>query len=313
MPFKHWARCGAACRAIFAGAAVALISAPSVALDLEADSARILSDPAFLPHPHQFVSTTGVAYGTDTGEAETAAHAPLYSLKTDAIFASERLSYGLTEELSVGGAVSHASTTTHYAFESGAPSQVRQSASQLQLGVTYRAIDQSTHPVNLDISLYTPGGLSVALSHVTRDFTIEANTGLYHIRNANGFDTARDADVRRDTFWGYFVGVQSQTRLSEVLSFNVSVAYVSSNLGRTNASLAGNSFAIDFPDQVNVGMTFNYHLIPNKLVVQLGATYQSLGTRHDAYADSTLDVLIANRSVRSVAMALIYSPQGGPR
>jgi hypothetical protein len=89
------------------------------------------------------------------------------------------------------------------------------------------------------------------------------------------------------------------------------VAYVSSNLDRTSASITGTPFTIDYPDQVSAGLALNYHLIPNKLVAQLGGTYQSLGVRHDAYADPTLDVLVAHRSIRSIGVALIYSPQAG--
>lgn len=306
MRFTESSNVGNAYRHYYFEAMLCWFSLPAYALDLTPDASRVLTDPAFLPAARQLIGATSFAYGTGTGDVGGLSGTRLYSLDTRTVQISQSLSYGFTHEFSIWADASRASPTTHYYFASGGHANRGVPESYLQLGITDRLLDQASHPFNLDITVAVPGRLNLAFSREFRDFTIEGSAGLY-AASGHGFDPVRDADVRVSRFWGYSFAVQTQTRLTTALSINLAAQYISANVDDAHASIAGNSFLIDYPDQVSFDVALNYHLIPNRLVAQLSGTYHVLNTRRDVYPDPNLSLLTTGRRLRAGALSLIYS------
>jgi len=289
MSFKSW---------FCAGIALACGSLPAHASDL--------TDPAFLPAARQFTGATTFGYGTDSGNVEDAQGFPQYSFDSHTEVLTQSLDYGITQRLSVWGGLSQAWTTAHYDYAGGARTTER--FVRWDVGVTYRVLDEARDPFNLDVSASIPGALSLALSREFQDFTIRASAGVYSGGGGRSrFDLVRGMDVDVGVYRGYDAALQGQLRLTPRLSINVAAQYVSSNLNGVQASADGNAFTIHYPDQVNLGVALNYHLIPNRLALRLGGSYQMLGARHDAYPDPSFDLLTAHRIRRAAGLGLIYS------
>ena len=294
------------CRTLLIGFALG-ISPQTHAVDLTPDASRILSDPAFVPSARQLIGATTYGYSKDSADVVGTSAASQYSLVRRVGGVSQAFSYGITDELSVWGGESYSWSTTEYDFGSGADTSIRRYYRQLQIGVTDRLIDQRNHDFNLDVSAYAPGGVNIAISRTMTDLTLRGSAGIYHVGYENGIDEVRDFNVTVNRYWGYFFSLQSEMRLTRFLAFDVSAAYDSANVNSVHASSSGGSFAIDYPNQVDLGLALSYQLIPDKWVAKLGLGYGFLGTRRDVYADPSLDVQTAHRSVRSIGLSLFYS------
>ena len=269
-----------------------------------------LTDLDFLPFARQLVGTTSFGYGVDSGDLDDVSGLTQSSRDSHTQALTQSINYGITSRLSVFGALSHTWTTARYDFAGRGRSIERVGSQSLMIGLTGRLLEQQDHPFDLDVTATVPGTLSVALGRELENMTIRAVAGVYHAGGGRGFDLVRGMDVDVGRFWGYQAGLQAQMRWTSAISLNLSVQYISSNVDNARGTADGTTFTIQFPDQVNFGAALNYQLIPHRLAMQLGASYQLLGRRRDLYGDPTQDLATAHRIRHAVGLGFIYSMNG---
>jgi hypothetical protein len=302
-------RVGTIWPALLIGAALGGGSLPTYAFDLDSapNSTRILSYPAYLPSARQFVGISSYSFSTDNGQVTDSLGITRYRFHSDGHGPAQVFLYGLTQDLTIDLAATSVRSTTHYDFSSGASSTHQTSFLQPQIGITYRWLDQENHPFNLDTSALAPGRLIVALSRQMQDLTVSASSGAYLTKSDNGFDEVRGVDVSTSQFWGYFAGLQTQTRLTPDLSLDLGAQYNSSNVDAVHASIGNAPFAINYPHGIRLGSAINYHLVRNRWVARVEYDYVFLSTRRDTYADPASDLQSTARDLRSIDISMIYS------
>jgi hypothetical protein len=177
--------------------------------DLTADTTRILGDPAYLPLAGQVYGDFSYTYSAQTYDYQNNQYpgAIVYSWNKSGNDFLPHLAYGITDDISVSAALGWGNlrstdvyTYTEYLFPPGGgvttePKQARVSYRSLgadnpQFAVTWRAIDQRTAPVNVDLSAsYAPN------IFVARDASV-VNQGTIA---SGGQFAAFDASVSRET------------------------------------------------------------------------------------------------------------------
>lgn len=293
-------------------------------------SYRILSDPAYLPLAGQIYGQTGYAFDSfnaDTGRADGTGHEHQWS----DIF-SQYLAYGLTNRLSFNARLDYAVRHEHDTSPTGTVTgQGREGFENPNFGATWRVIDQAGHhPLDLDLNGYwapaafparTPldgsdgtvaagaarAGFGVAVSHVTRPFTLQAAIAANYVGTGHVLDRATASDIVTQSYWSPYVRLATQTRIAPRLSVNVEGDY----------DFNGNS-----PDVLDVGsgllrqvkqspfgdlkVAVNYHLIPNRLVGSIGYTHNFLGHADIVFpAEPALNAVLT-RSSDTVGVSLGY-------
>ncbi len=283
------------------------ISVLAITLVTRVNSVRANEDPAaltYLPSRHEFAGSTQYIFVNSTGDVTSASPSYSYSLHTQVI--SQSLSYGFTDALRLSIALEHSYVDSRYDFESVGYSAARHFEGTSYLSLTYRLLEQSTQPFNLDLSVSNTGA-STAVSYEGANFAILARAGVSHGRGGTGFDPVQNVDLTISATWRYATELSSQFRLSPRWSLNLGAAYTSSPFsGSSTASIGDSSFQLKRPDAVSVGLAAIFHIVPNRLSVQLGYQHIFIGQRRDEYADPTRDVVAGNQRADSFALALIY-------
>ncbi len=283
-------------------------SALCAALGARMDSALASVDPAaltYLPARHEFAGSTQYVFVNSSGDVSSSFAAPDYAYDLHTQVISQSLSYGFTNALSLSLALTHSYVDARYDFEPAGNSSARDSAGNAFLALTYRLIDQSSQPFNLDLSVGNAGA-SAAVSYETAGFQILGRAGVYHGRGGTGLDPILDVDVTTHQIWGYVTELRSQFEVSPSWSLNLGAAYTSSPLSGRSASIGASSFQLRRADALSVGAAAIYHIVPGRLALQLGYQHSFVGQRRDEYANPAGDVVARNQQADAVGLALIY-------
>jgi hypothetical protein len=285
------------------------ISVVAIALVARVDSVEATEDPAaltYLPARHEFSGSTAYTFVNSTGDVTSASASPGYSYDLHTQVISQSLSYGFTDALRLSLGLARNYVDSRYNFESVEYSAARHFEGASYLSLTYRLLDQSSQPFNLDLSVGNTGA-STAVSYEAADFAILARAGVYRARGGTGFDPIQDVELTTHETWGYTAELRSQFRLSPRWSLNLGAAYTSSPFrGSSTASIGDSSFQLKRPDALSVGLAAIYHIVPNRFSVQLGYDHSFIGQRRDEYADPTRDVVAGNQRADAFGLALIY-------
>ena len=284
------------------------ISVLAITLVMRVDSVRAAEDPAaltYLPARNEFAGSTQYIFVNSTGEVTSASASPSYSYSLHTQVISQSLSYGVTDALRLSLDLERNYLDSRYDFESAGDSSARDFAGDAYLTLTYRLLEQSSQPFNLDLSVGNTGA-STAVSYEATGFAILAGAGVYHARGGTGFDPIQDVDLTTPATWRYVAELHSQFRLSPRWSLNLGAAYTSSPFRGSTASIGDSSFQLKQPDLLSVGLAAIYRIVPNRLSVQLGYQHSFIGQRRDEYADPTRDVVAGNQRADSFGLALIY-------
>jgi hypothetical protein len=283
------------------------ISVVAITLVTRVDSVRATEDPAaltYLPARHEFAGSTQYIFVNSTGDVTSASPSYSYSLHTQVI--AQSLSYGFTDALRLSLALAHSYVDSRYNLESVDYSAARHSEGNSYLSLTYRLLEQSTQPFNLDLSVSNTGASS-AVSYEAADFAIRARAGVSHGRGGTGFDPIQNVDLTISATWRYTAELGSQFRLSPRWSLNLGAAYTSSPFsGSSTASIGDSSFQLKRPDVLSLGLATIYHIVPNRFSVQLDYQHSFIGQRRDEYTDPTRNVVAGNQRSDSFGVALIY-------
>jgi hypothetical protein len=221
------------------------------------------------------------------------------------------LAYGITDRLSVGASGSYATGDTDFGYASGAVKSTSGSNSGFEIGATYRVLDQKNSPVSLDINAVlrtggSPLGATVAVGHQGTKFTIKGLVGANQFNGGNYTAQPEEVPAWLDASRRYFVAVQTQTRLTDSFSVNLSISY-SMPEGSVAAIRNGTSYTAKFPDAVGAGLALNYHFIANKLVGKVGYDFTTVGNTHDQFANPALNRTYDNQNASSFFAGLLYA------
>ena len=215
------------------------------AQDMTPMTDRILSDPAFLPLKGQFYGESSYFYNEINGENYDSTGAYVAHIRNVANTLSQYFAYGITDDLSLNFGI--AGDVSGFRRVDDATGDKRINASGFYdptFGLTWRAIDQRTHGVNLDLfGVYAPdvfssqvgsltqdatvargggeGDLGLAVSQENRFFTLRGDVTARYYGTSTTTSAVNGVDIRTSSFWAPEVGVQTQVRFTPVISANV--------------------------------------------------------------------------------------------
>jgi hypothetical protein len=285
------------------------ISVVAITLVARIGSVRAAEDPAdltYLSTRHAFTGSTQYTFVNSTGNVTGAGVSPNYSFSLHTQVISQSLSYGFTDALRLSLGLVHSHVDSKYDFGAGDVTSASNSVGIADLSLTYRVLQQSTEPFNLDLSVGN-NGASSAVSYEAADFAILGRAGVFRSRGGTGFDPVGDVELTTHQTWGYEAELRTQFRLSPRWSLNLGAAYTSSPFhGSTSASIGDSSFQLKRPDFVTVGLAAIYHIVPDRFSVRLGYDHSFISQRRDEYTDPTRDVVASNQRADAFGVALIY-------
>lgn len=297
-------------------------------------NSRILSDPAFLPVAGQFYGVTSYNYTDSHGTGyNDAANTKIYALHNWSDAFGQSLSYGITDDLSVGANIAYDPfAEDKRTFVGGGESVAKSSGwADPSFNVTWRALDQAVQPVNLDLfGSYSPdwmsahastnaedgtiarggqaGTVGAAISRVTRSFTLYGSVAADFIDTTKLNNPVIGASIDTGSRTDYTLALDSQTRFNDVLSLNAGVSHVWNN----NASVfntASDVFHLNEPgDNTTVRVALNYHVVPNTLVASLTYGHEFPDNTRNIFpaADVASDNSLRNRDANLYGAKLSY-------
>ncbi|HEY6578298.1 MAG TPA: hypothetical protein VIY09_03170 [Rhizomicrobium sp.] len=271
------------------------------ALDMTPYSGRILSDPNYLPMTGQIYGTTAYTHGWTDGISTDYAGAETSSFHIGANTLDQLLAYGVTDDLSVNASLQYVPINYREIDYANGRSQTLDSSgiSDPTFGATYRLLDQSAFPVDLDlVGSYTPnlidahtatafedgtvarggqaGTAGAALGYETRSFGIRGAFNANFYGASDTYNLANGDTNRIDGFTNYTLSVATQTRLSDLFSVNAGLDHVfQTNESAVNLTSGAPRYS-EPGDETALQLALNYNFIPNAFVIS--ATYA-----HDFY------------------------------
>lgn len=276
---------------LLAAACMALATVPAVAMDLERDAGRILTDPNYLPLAGQIWGSTEFEHLFGQGNIVNGAGVKTGSFHSDINNWEQRLGYGILDDLAVEIKINYQPGSTRKITYTNGQSLTRNTngVSDPTIGLTYRVLDQERWPVTLDIfASYTPdafkstaasmfqsgtiarGGASetagLAIAEETQDITVRGFARANFMGASQTDKPDVGVTVKQTSYTNFDAGLQTQTRLSRHFSLNVDLVYtIADNSTLTNTS-NGNRFLSHPGNSEYAEAAFNCALLPEKLV-----------------------------------------------
>jgi outer membrane scaffolding protein for murein synthesis (MipA/OmpV family) len=296
---------------------VATLALPLVAAaqDFTPISDRILSDPTYLPLKGQFYGESSYDYSDNQSQNFRATGENLSSASRTLNTIAQTFAYGVTDRLSINVSEAYGfSGTTKVTNASGVASNGQSGWFDPTIGLTYRLADQKEQPFILDLfGHYSPdafdsrnasngqvasdgrGGPAVdfglALARETKMFTIRGSvTATYYGESTDETNSLERGNLVTGSYWAPTLGVQTQTRLTDRLSANVNADYTFNGSPMVRNNLSDLDHVEDIGNTADVGVSLNYHLIPNKLVGSINYVHTFNDHTNLSYLnDATLD------------------------
>jgi len=291
-----------------------LLAAAFVMFPLQAfaqpDSAlRILSDPAYLPLAGQFEGNSAYHYGQTTGDVFDSTGAPDYSFHTVTNEIDQSLQYGLTDDLSFQVGIAYdPSVKRNDVFPDASVKTLSSNGfTDPTFGVTWRAIDETNAPLNLDFSAsYAPdafnaktaspsedgsiarGGqaahFGAAISEVMQQFTVLVSVNANYLGGSTIDNLINDTTAKRDSYWTYDIGLASQLRFADRFSVNGGVTHTF-NRNFNVMNITDGLASVSQPgDTTAFNVALNYHIVPNTFVVALTYAYDMHSSSQNVFA-----------------------------
>ena len=311
----------------------ALLAGPLSAqsLDMTPTSDRILSDPTYLPLKGEFQGESSFGYTHDTADYSDATGASLAHTTRHLNTIRQFFAYGITDDLTVSVSEAYGfSGATRTTTPSGVTDNSISGWVDPTIGLTYRLFDQRNNPASVDVighyspdafSAHTAGAgedgsiarggpeadIGLAIGHETKAFTIRGSvTATYNgrINQSNAITGTSNAVA---AFWVPSIGIQTQTRLTQRLAFDLAGSYNFNGSPVAVNGLSGIQHVENLGDYEAIKTGLNYHFIPNKLVGSLTYTHTfHQGTNFTFPSSSSLDYSRSN-SENNFGVALLYT------
>jgi len=279
-------------------AASLMIPLAAAAQDFTPITDRILSDPTFLPLRGEFYGDTSYDYSDNNGQSFNASGANLTSTHRTLDTIRQTFAFGVTDRLSVNFSEAYGfSGNANVTNAAGVSSNGVSGWDDPIIGLTYRLVDQKQQPFLLDfVTHYSPDAFSsqaamtgqdatiarggpaadfgLAIGRETRFFTIRGSLTAYYY----GTSTEQTASINRgiastSSYWAPSLGLQTQTRFTDRLSANVNANYTFNGSPTVGNNIPDLFHTENIGNTADVGVSLNYHLIPNKLVGSVNYTH----------------------------------------
>lgn len=316
----------------FAAVSLLGLTMQAQALDATPDTTRIVSDPLYLPAQGQFYGATSWNWSSanqDTFDA-TGAHTGSSQITGNAI--NQNFQYGITDDLALRLSWGYDwRDVSRHLVPAGTLTRSSSGWTDPSFGVTWRAVDQTGGgPFSLDLRAdYSPdafpakaattldegtvarGGQAVdlgfTLGHETRDFTIAGTFDANYLDTRKALNQNTGGFTTTDAMWNYRLGLDTQTRFTDLLSLNAGAGHTFSNnaeIFNSNTGLEHFSSGGDFTD-LNVAL--NYHFVPNTVVGSLGYQHNFYDNAHNIFpASPTDDNSVRNKDEDVVGVTMRY-------
>ncbi len=293
---------------------------------------RIVSDPMFLPLKGQIYGVS--AYTGTIGNSSAYNHLGVKTSNSSSYSNtfSQTLAYGISDDVTIRLAQSYEfGNTDSESLKTGATTPYNNAGlTDPTLSVTYRFIDQrQNYPVSADLyAAYSPNMLTSRNASATRtgtedsgrqtatfqadvgremnNFTVEGLVGGTFNGRRNFVTLSNDQNDTLGSFWSYFAAINTQTRITDRLSFNGNVRYTVQDKAAGANQSTGLTWIQSNPDNVDFTVDLNYQFIPNRLVGQL--SYDNVMYTHTSYnysvaADSSQ---VRNQDNNIIGARLMY-------
>ena len=247
-------------------------------------SARILSDPLFLPLKGQFYGTTAYTFGMWRGDGFNAlSGVKNYYSKDFLSTLSQNLAYGITNNFTVRIEESYSWENNDSTLDGSSSESSEKFWSNPTFGATYRLLDQPAHPVDVDFSAsYTPnfningGYVASGLQMASLTASIGREMKMFSVQltgSAQYFGVLKNTslDEREGQYWLYNLGFNTQTRLTDRFSVNCGFNYIFPDIQKFHVS-DGVSRDV-WGSYMSIDTAFNYQVIPNRLVAAITYSY----------------------------------------
>jgi hypothetical protein len=317
----------------FLTAATVLFPLTAFAMDDTPSADRILSDPLYQPMQGQLYGDSTFSWATTTQDVFNATGVKTSSQRvTDNDF-SQILEYGVTDDLAFAFDMGYDGLKTKTS-PTAATEFSRSSVGWTDptFGVVYRVLDQRDNPLTLNLrGAYSPDWINAKTATDTADGTIARGGDVIDLgatlgREMRGFTIAGtfdaiDSGTRNETiqstggnlntssYWGYTLGLATQTRFTDQLSLNLGAGYTfghDANIFNSSSGLAHETHVGATP---NLNAALNYHFIPNVLVGSVGYEHEFGGDSDNIYATATNNTEIHNHQSDILNVGLRYQFQ----
>jgi len=247
-------------------------------------STRILSDPLFLPLKGQIYGMTAYTFDDWRFDGFDAASGVKNYNEKDVIHTlSQEVDYGITNDFIVRVTESYTWEYYNYTRDGFSSAGSTKDTSNPEFGATYRVLDQSVYPVDVDLSAsYTPN-FDINGGHVASGFQMASLTGsigremkaltVQLTGSAQYYGVEKDisSDERVGPYWWYSLGFNTQTRLTDRFSVNCGFNYYFSDVQKYH--LADGVEKQAWGSEMSIDTALNYQIIPNKLVASITYSY----------------------------------------
>ena len=314
-----------------AGAAFVCFPLTVYAQDLTPDSTRYLSDPNFLPYQGQIYGFSDYTHTWTNGDTFSAINdrTSAFHVNTDTL--SQFLSYGITDDLEVNAAIHYdPDSQREVDYANGTQTTLSSSGfSDPSFGLDWRALDQRSYPVDLDLfGTFTPdwidsnspspnadgtiarggdsGTVGAALGYGTRQFSVRGafNANIYG--HSDSFDLANGDTLHTDGYTDYVLSLTTQTRLDPMFSVNAGIDHTfASNQNDFNTD-TGISHLTEPGDSTALHAALNYNLVPDTAVISATYTHDFYGDSQSVYAAPAFNGSTRSRSGNDVGVRLYY-------
>lgn len=292
---------------------------------------RIISDPLYLPLKSQFYGATAYTYGLSKSNNFNYKGSKTGNSSTDANTFAQTLLYGVTDKLTMRLTDSYEFTKAFRALSSTGSSSTSNNDgfNNPTIGTTWRAVDQSAFPADLDLTLNIspnsfkdkeagggqngtvasgnqPVTLSTAIGREMKDFTISGVFTTIYAGNRYYESLTNNSNYYEQQYFNYTFALNTQTRFTERLSLNLGSGYTITDKGYATNLTTGTKFVATLGNTLDFNAALNYHIIPNKLVGSLTYTYDDFSASKSTYPTAASDTSTKNHNANIFGARVLY-------
>jgi hypothetical protein len=295
------------------------------------DSTRYLSDPNYMPFAGQIYGYSDYAHSWTSGDSLNAAGDQTSSFKVNTDTLTQFLSYGLTDNLQIDGAMHYdPDSDRRINFANGTETTLDSSGfSDPTLGVQWRVLNEGPYPFDLDLfGNYTPnafdsriasaiddgtiarggqwGTAGAAIGYVTPQFSVRGIFDANIYGNGNTYELATNDVLRTQGYTDYVLALNSQTRLNPLFSVNAGIEHTFAANQNAFNETTGIAHLAEPGDTTDLHAALNYNLVPNQTVLSLNYAHVFYGNNQDIYANPASDNSTHNRSGDTLGVQVTY-------
>lgn len=281
------------------------------------DTTRYFSDPSFIPSEGQL--TSGTTYGFhQISEDAFNSTIKAANVKVNLNTVEQGFSYGITDRLSVNTSMSFEEEREKDTYSGFGENKFYSNGfTNPSFGVTYRAIDQTSYPISIDITAgYVPdllpariasseqagtvasggqsAGAGIAASWETKSFTALTSVSATYFGAERATLVSNDSFETFGTHYEYSWALKTQTRLSDI--FSVDAGLVLSEETDYRQSTAQFTGTMEHGLTTDPYVALNTFIVPNRFYVSLEYDHDWFGDEKREDVQGTVPALWKNHS-----------------